>query len=358
MACTLQPGLRAADFFCGGGGMSCGLKRAGISIVAALDNDPQCQETYEANHPGVKFLSEDVKKLPVKEFGEMTGIGRNDDGMIFVGCSPCQYWSVITGKAKMESERKQKSRESRNLLRDFLSFVKFYHPGFVVVENVRGIERTPEESGLSCLLDFFDANGYGVSKAVLACADFGVPQTRRRFVLVASRVLPDIGLPKPGRKRPTVRDVIGALPKIKAGETDPKDALHRAPSLSEANIARLRMTREGGTRDSWMHSDLQIDAYRNKPLQFFRDNYGRMWWDAPAPTITTKFFALGSGRFGHPEQNRALSLREGALLQTFPKSYKFKTNVFAPTARIIGNAVPPEFARRLGASIVAQVRRA
>ena len=339
--------------------MSYGLTGAGIHIVAALDNDAQCQETYEANHPGVKFLREDITKLSEAAFGEMAGVQRNDDRMIFIGCSPCQYWSVINGKAKLESERKRKSRESRNLLCDFLRFVDYYRPGFVVVENVRGMKRNPGESGLSSLLEFFDENGYKADSGVLACADFGVPQTRRRFVLVASRVVPDIQLPKPGCKQATVRDIIGGLPKIKAGETDPHDAWHRSPALSEINIARLRMTKEGGTRDSWMNrADLQIDAYRDKPLEFFRENYGRMSWDAPGPAITTKFFSLGCGRFGHPEQHRALSLREGALLQTFPKLYKFKTSNFASTARIIGNAVPPKFARKLGKSIVQQAQEA
>ena len=248
---------------------------------------------------------------------------------------------------------------SENILRDFLRFVEFHRPGFVVVENVLGIGRAPEESGLSALLEFFDANGYNAQKSVLACADFGVPQTRRRFVLVASRVVPGIHLPEPGRKRATVREAIGKLPKIKAGEADPHDKLHRAPSLNGTNIARLRVTPEGGSRGGWLdRPELQINAYRDKPLEFFRENYGRMSWDIPAPTVTTKFFSLGCGRFGHPEQDRALSLREGALLQTFPKAYKFKTIGFGPTARIIGNAVPPKFARCLGKSIVAQARQA
>ena len=269
MISSLQSDLQGVDFFCGGGGMSYGLMGAGINIVAALDNDAQCQETYEANHPGVKFLREDVTTLPESALRETAGVQRNDDRMIFIGCSPCQYWSVINGKAKLESERKQKSRESRNLLCDFLRFVDYYRPGFVVVENVRGIGRNPGESGLSSLLEFFDKNGYKADRSVLACADFGVPQTRRRFLLVASRVVPDIRLPKPGRERTTVRDIIGGLPKIQAGETDPNDALHRSSSLSEINITRLRMTKEGGTRDSWMNrADLQIDAYRTSRWSF------------------------------------------------------------------------------------------
>lgn len=361
MKSSIHSGLRAVDFFCGGGGMSSGLMRSGIEVVAALDNDAQCQETYTANHPHVNFLLEDVTELSEKKFSNQTGIQKNDDRMIFIGCSPCQFWSVITGKSEVRSERKKTSSQSRNLLHDFLRFVKYYKPGFVIIENVRGIERNQRESGLLNLLKFLERNNYSVDSSILSCADFGVPQTRRRFILVASRVVSKIHLPEASgrRKSPTVRSAIGKLSKIKAGESDKGDALHRSPSLSDTNIARLQVTPEGGLRSGWMNkSKLMIEAYRDKPLAFFRENYGRMSWDAPAPTITTKFYALGSGRFGHPEQNRALSLREGALLQTFPKSYKFKTNGFHPTARIIGNAVPPKLACELGKSIIKQAKKA
>ena len=339
--------------------MSYGLMKAGIRVVAALDNDPQCQETYKANHPEVDFLLEDITNLSTKKFSTETGIQRNDDEMIFIGCSPCQFWSIINGKARVNSMRKRKSRDSRNLLRDFLRFVKFYKPGFVIVENVRGMELNPDDSGLSDLLNFFKKNGYSVDKSILAFSDFGVPQKRRRFVLIASRVVLEIHLPKPIADQPkTVQQVIGDLPKIKAGETCSNDSLHRASSLTEKNLARLQMTPEGGTRSSWVNSSkLQINAYKGKPLHFFSENYGRMSWDALSPTITTKFFSIGCGRFGHPDQDRSLSLREGALLQTFPLSYKFKIEGLAPTARIIGNAVPPEFSHRLGLSIITQAKK-
>jgi len=143
------------------------------------------------------------------------------------------------------------------------------------------------------------------------------------------------------------------------GECAPGDRLHKSPNLSSTNLARLKLTPQGGARKHWHQcDDLQIDAYRGKSPEFFRENYGRMAWHKPAPTITTKFFALGCGRFGHPEENRAISLREGAMLQTFPKSYKFTTSTFKDTARIIGNAVPPKFARRIGGAIVKAAREA
>ncbi len=350
--------LKAVDFFCGGGGMSLGMRKARVEIIAGIDNDPKCRETYEANHPASKFINKDIKEFGPRQLGREIKIARNDDNMIFIGCSPCQYWSVITGKDG--SHRKQSAHDSRNLLQYFLRFVDHYRPGFVLIENVRGIERRPEESGLAELTNFLDKANYRHKSELLLTNDYGVPQSRRRFILVASRVLDSVSLPPPQRKHPaTVREFIGdgRLPKIKAGECDAKDKLHKSSSLSATNIERLELTPMGGLRGHWHErNDLQIDAYRNKTAEFFRENYGRMAWDEPAPTITTKFFALGCGRFGHPDQNRAISLREGAMLQTFPKSYKFKTSGFGNTARIIGNAVPPEFAKAIGKSIVKQWR--
>ena len=350
--------LKAIDFFCGGGGMSLGMRQAGIDVVAGIDNDPVCRETYEANHPDSLFISADITNYGVKRLSNECGIGRCDDEMIFIGCSPCQYWSVITGRKG--SERKRAARGGRNLLHDFLRFVEYYRPGFVVMENVRGIERHPKESGLQRLIDFFDDSGYRYCHHVLPTNQFGVPQTRNRFILIASRVLDSVSPPKAGKTRPTVFDSIGnkrGLPKIRAGECDSRDKLHKSSGLSKTNIKRLKLTPEGGLRKHWhRRDDLQIDAYRGKSAEFFRENYGRMAWDKPAPTITTKFFAIGCGRFGHPEENRAISLREGAILQTFPKSYKFKTSDFSSTGRLIGNAVPPKFAKHIGRSVIAQWR--
>ena len=343
--------LKCVDFFCGGGGMSWGLSKAGIRVLGALDNDPECRATYEANHDG-KFIQADITQTDESILESELGIRKNDDALLFVGCSPCQYWSVITGKT--DSKLKQKARGSRNLLHDFLRFVRHYRPGYVLVENVRGILRNPQDSGLNGLLNFFDRNGYCWKHGILDASLCNVPQTRRRYVLVASRVLSDIYLPTEGKTISRVWNRIGKLPAIKAGEICRKDPLHRAPSLGEKNLARLRMTPEGGLRDHWAKSNLIIPAYKGKGVSFFRENYGRMAWDSPAPTITTKFFALGCGRFGHPEQHRAISLREGAMLQTFPKSYKFKTKSFQATARLIGNAVPPALAKRIGKSLIEQ----
>lgn len=265
------PKLRAVDFFCGGGGMSLGMSKAGIEIVAGIDNDPACRATYTANHPDSEFIGEDITDYAVEDLGKVTGISQSEDNMIFIGCSPCQYWSVITGKNG--SVRKEPARKGRNLLRDFLRFVDYYRPGFVAIENVLGIDRNSETSGLADLLAFFDEAGYKYKSDVLSANHFGVPQTRRRFVLLASRVLDSISLPKPDKEIALIRDAIGGKkrqPSIKAGECDANDKLHKSPKLSETNIERLKLTPQGCGREHWHErEDLQIDAYRGKSKEFF-----------------------------------------------------------------------------------------
>ena len=331
--------------------MSLGAVKAKVRVIAAIDNDPACKATYEENHKGVEFLDDDIKEITPPDLADL-GVVCDDDNMIFIGCSPCQYWSGINGKPG--SERKAAAKPARNLLREFLRFVKHFRPGWVVVENVTGILRHEDDSGLSELRAFLEENGYKSKEDRISVRDYGVPQTRTRFVLVARRTDCEkkVPFPRKAKIKPTVKSTIGHLPAIEAGEEHPRDELHRSAGLNDINIKRLAVTDEGGDRGGWKRKhSLQINAYRGKDISFFRENYGRMWWDKPAPTITTRFSSLSCGRFGHPSQNRAISLREGAMLQTFPKSYKFKTKSITDTARLIGNAVPPEFAKRLFSAI-------
>ena len=245
------------------------MKRAGIEIVAAIDNDPICQETYEANHPGTEFILDDITKMSEDSLSKLAGIKKEDDNLLFIGCSPCQYWSVITGNEK--SAKKDKAHKTRNLLRDFLRFVRHYRPGFVLIENVRGVKRNPQESGLSDLREFLEQNEYSFKEEILSASDYGVPQTRRRYVLLASRVVRNIKPPRAKAKPPRfmTSSAMVNCPKLNAGETDKKDPLHRAPKLSDKNIARLKMLKAGGTRGKWAENDdLLIDAYRDKPYLF------------------------------------------------------------------------------------------
>lgn len=342
--------LKAVDFFCSGGGMTDGFKKAGIKVIGGIDIDPACEKTYSANHPDSKFILSDIKNLSFKTLEKELKLKKKDKKMVFIGCSPCQYWSKI-------QTDKTKSEESKNLLHDFQRFVDYFKPGYIAIENVPGILNRIDESPLKSFLDFLTKEKYHFKYTIINASHFGVPQTRRRFLLIASRVTDKISLPIADTKTklPTVRQFIGNKKKFKpinAGQKDVTEFLHTAAGLSVNNLKRLKITpHNGGTRWAWKDTDLQIPAYMGKDNSF-QDIYGRMFWDKPGPTITTKFYSITNGRFAHPEQNRAISLREGATLQTFDSDYKFLSTSVASAARLIGNAVPPQLSMRIAASIL------
>lgn len=339
---------KAIDFFCGGGGMTCGLRQAGVDVIAGVDFDLDCKETYEYNNPGSTFVHSDITKLDVDYFEKTFNVAKDDDNLILIGCSPCQYYSIINTK-------KKKSKKSKNLLLDFGKFIKYYKPGYVLIENVPGIE-TRKDSVLPRFLSFLKRNGYEyIVKDVINMSYYGVPQSRRRFSLIASRVR-NVSLPPKEDTQSLLKDYISVengFPAILAGHKDETDFNHTVAGLNKINLRRLAKTeKDGGTRMGWKDDpELQLNCYVDKD-DSFKDVYGRMAWNKPASTITTKFFNISNGRFAHPEQDRAISLREGATLQTFPKNYVFKTISIAATAKLIGNAVPPEYARRLGEIII------
>jgi DNA (cytosine-5)-methyltransferase 1 len=342
--------LKAIDFFCSVGGMTYGFRQAGINVLAGIDIDPSCKDTYEHNNPGSKYILSDIKNYSFEELKNATGIKENDDDLIFIGCSPCQYWTIM-------NTTKDKSKESKNLLVDFQRFVEHFLPGYVVVENVPGILKKQKESGLKNFIKILQDNGYTVDYDILRADKYGIPQKRKRFTLIASRVNKSIKLPKPDDKiNPTVEDFIGTkngFNKISHGHFDETDFIHTTARLSELNLRRLKATsKDGGSRLDWKdNSELQLECYKDND-KAFNDIYGRMSWDKPAPTITTKFHSISNGRFGHPEEDRALSLREGATLQTFPKEYVFNEKSIGKVAKHIGNAVPPKLAKRIAYSII------
>ena len=340
---------KAIDFFCGGGGMTCGLRQSGIDVIAGVEFDKNAKETYEFNNPGSVFVHKDVKKLRSNYFEKNLGVQRDDDRLILVGCSPCHYYSIInTDNSKAEM--------SKDLLMNFARFIEYYNPGYILVENVPGIV-TNKETILPKFLKKIESLGYRHTEKIIDMSQYGVPQSRRRFSLIATRLDGvEISLPQKSEKVLTVADVLGVkngFGKIKAGNKDTSDFQHTVAGLNEVSLKRMALTpHNGGSRLSWAdRPDLQLECYVGKD-DIFKDNYGRMWWDRPSPTITTKFFSISNGRFAHPEEDRAISIREGATLQSFPKDYVFKTNSIAGAARIIGNAVPCEYARRLGEVII------
>ncbi len=337
--------LKAIDFFCSGGGMTYGLKKAGIDVIAGIDNDSDVQKTYETNNPDSKFILADVFDLKEKELQHKTEIDKDDDNLIFVGCSPCQYWTII-------NTDKTNSRDSKDLLKEFHRFVKFYNPGYVVVENVPGLELRQEESGLKEFVNDLKSRDYTVTYDVYNLNEYNVPQSRRRFSLIASRIIKEEIEPEKSSKMPKVKHYIGeekGFYKVEAGFKDKTKFQHTVAGLQEKNLQVIKNTPKNGG-----NSIKKRESYRGSG---FKDSYSRMSWDKPAPTITTRFYSFSNGRFGHPEEDRAISLREGATLQTFPKDYYFDAKSVSAIARMIGNAVPPEFARRIGQAIIKKAKK-
>lgn len=339
--------LYAVDFFCGAGGVSCGFGDVDIKVLGGIDINPAFKETYEKNN-NAKFLNQDVSNMSIHDLEKLLPIKKKQDNLIFVGCSPCQYYSNLKSD-------KSKSEDGRLLLDDFKKFVLHYLPGYVFIENVPGLE-TKEGSPLDRFKKALKQKGYCFSDGVVNAKYFEVPQNRRRFVLIASRLSETIQLPEQNKEKPiiTVQQAIGdytRFPIVKDGHNDETDFQHSVAKLSELNLKRVQSTpRNGGTRLAWQYnSDLQLECYKNHKGHI--DVYGRLSWDKPSSAITTRFIYTSTGRYSHPEQDRGLSLREGATLQSFPLNYKFYSKSQGDIATMIGNAVPPKLAKAIGLTI-------
>ena len=335
--------IKVFDFFSGCGGTSCGFEQAGLDIVLGLDIDKDAALTYRSNFPNSAFIEADICTLGTEVLKPW--LDNRADPVLFCGCAPCQPFSK-------QNRQRGESDIRRNLLSEFGRFVEDWLPEYVFIENVPGMQWVKGRKGpLPAFKALLNKLGYTYDIKVLPALWFGVPQTRERLVLLASRGS-KITLPAathgPG-KLPftTVKHWIGELAKLAAGGVDPVDASHRAAKLSELNLARIAATPEGGGRESWP-DDLLLDCHRNH--KGHTDVYGRLAWDKPAAGLTTRCVSYSNGRFGHPEQNRALSVREAACLQTFPTSFIFAGNLNS-RARQVGNAVPPAMARNIGLTI-------
>lgn len=336
-------GPAAVDLFCGAGGLSYGMQRAGVNIVAGIDVDPACRYPFETSVSS-PFHERDITDLSA-EF--VASLFPKTGSRVLAGCAPCQPFSTYTnGRA---------TGNGRWLLLDkFGDLAAELKPEVVTMENVPRLTARPVfERFLSVLREA----GYHCTYRIVRCAAYGVPQTRSRLVLLASR-LGSIELVAPTHtdsRVVTVRDTIGHLESIPAGGVGKSDPLHKARGLSSKNLRRIREAKAGGTWRDWDKS-LRAPCHTRPSGRTYPGVYGRMEWDRPAPTITTQFPGFGNGRFGHPEQDRAISLREGALLQTFPADYSFVPEGTAvkikPVARLIGNAVPVQLGEAIGRSIV------
>ena len=329
--------IEAIDLFCGAGGLTCGLRAAGIKVLAGIDLDSACKFAFEENN-GAQFIAADISTVKGKDLAKHYS---NDAIRLLAGCAPCQPFSTLAQGKTDASDAKW------GLLGEFARLVKELRPELVTMENVPGVTKhSPYDKFIAALIGL----GYHVSAKQVKCADYGIPQVRRRFVLVASRLGP-IDAPKPLGTTVSVRDAISHLPAIGSGETDPKDPLHKARALTPINLKRIRKSKPGGTWMDWPE-ELRSPCHRTALGATYKSVYARMKWDLPSPTITTQASNFGTGRFGHPTQDRAISLREAAILQSFPDSYKFIPNgeraEFASVGRMIGNAVPPKLAEEIG----------
>lgn len=343
-----KPRFEVVDLFCGIGGLSYGMKTAGFHILAGYDLDWTCQYAYESNTGG-KFNYRDVNTITGKEINILYSKRKNTI-RVLAGCAPCQPFSSYAFK------NKQKDPNKYDLLYQFGRLVEEVRPDIVTMENVTQILNFKAKPVLQDFIYTLKSLGYSVDARPVYCPDYGIPQTRKRLVLLASK-LGEIGLIPPTHSKGnyvTVRDTIESLPPLKAGEGCPTDALHRCRALSPMNMQRMLATPYGGSWKDWP-KELLLDCHKKEGGKSFGSVYGRMVWDEPAPTMTTLCTGIGNGRFGHPEQNRAISAREAAMFQTFPTTYKFFPDEqdvsLSKASRYIGNAVPPRLGEVIGNSI-------
>lgn len=340
------PVVSAVDLFCGVGGLTHGLVRSGVQVVAGVDLDSSCRFPYETNNDA-RFVEADIRQL---HGSQLRSLFRSETLKLLAGCAPCQPFSTYSRKG-----RQRRTDGKWDLVLDFGRLVRELSPDIVTMENV------PQLRDHS-VFDFFlqTLDGYHKWHEVVDCVDYGVPQTRKRLVLLASRLGPISLLPATHHHPRTVRNALAGMPRITAGSSDRRDPLHAACSLSDLNLKRIQASKPGGTWRDWP-ARLRAECHRKIGGETYPSVYGRMAWDSPAPTITTQCFGFGNGRFGHPEQDRAISLREAALIQTFPKHYKFVSDgdpvKFNVLGRLIGNAVPVRLGEIVGRSVLRHIQQ-
>ena len=348
------------DFFCGCGGTSRGFQKAGIDVAFALDTDHDAKSTFTKNFPSTVFCNKSIIDFEASDLDPV--LKRHEHSYkLFCGCAPCQpFTRQFTEKAKNDHQK--------SLLAQFGVVVEKFRPDFVFVENVPGLQKVPKHKRgpFPAFKNLLTDIGYHLAYGVVAAQDYGAPQLRRRFVLLASKH-GEITIPSPTHgndcEHPykTVRDAIEDLPAIAAGEacSDPKFPNHRASDLSQLNMMRIKASpHNGGGRNDWpknlwppCYTRVNDDGTTHPG---HTDCYGRLWWDRPATGLTTRCISYSNGRFGHPEQDRALSVRETARLQGFDDAFEF-TGSMNSMARQIGNAVPVDLACTMGKHFVKHI---
>lgn len=339
---TQESRYSVIDCFCGAGGLSLGFEQAGFKVEYAFDIDEKSIATYKHNcthHRGPAFVRDihDVSKASiVNDLGHE--LGSID---VVIGGPPCQGFSV---------QRRGSDVDERNdLVLEYIRLITDIRPRMFVMENVLGILSTRGKAYIAQLEDGLGEIGYSIQKKTLLASDYGVPQSRKRVIVVGElteRVNESFSYPYPTCDEPrTVRDAIADL----MDKTESDLPNHRADSLSDINLKRIRAIKEGEGHDS-LPEELQLECHKKHKGHRHLDTYGRMAWDKPGPTITARFDSFSRGRFGHPVLDRTITLREGARLQTFPDSFEFMGSK-VDIAKQIGNAVPPLLARQIADSV-------
>lgn len=340
--------VAAVDLFCGAGGLTHGLMKAGINVVAGYDIDEACAFPFEHNNPGAEFCAKSVTEVTGRKLASHLPKGHV---RVLVGCAPCQTFSKYTQGLDNDDDPQWK------LLDEFSRLIRELKPEIVSMENVPELQR---HAVFDRFLATLDSLGYHFAKdrekRTVYCPDYGIPQNRRRLVVIASRLGPIELIPPTHtfKRYRTVSDALRRLPALAAGGVNLRDPLHRASELSPLNLRRIRHSKPGGTWRDWPR-ELIAKCHKGRTGKSYPSVYGRMRWDEPAPTITTQFYGFGNGRFGHPVQNRGISLREGAILQSFPQKYQFVRPggeySFTTIGRMIGNAVPVRLGTAVGKTI-------
>jgi len=332
----------AIDLFSGCGGLTLGLKQAGFKVVAAVEIDQAFVETYRLNHSEVDVWAEDVRNIKLNEFKRRLKLRKGQLDLL-AGCPPCQGFSTI-GTRKKNDER-------NDLVLEFLKFIEKLLPKTVMMENVPGLIR---DYRMDILQKRLSEMGYdcGNTPTVLNAADYGVPQRRKRMILLAGRKGKiNLTVKKSGYK--TVRDTIATMP----APGNSGDPLHDYPEKRTAEVMKIikQIPKDGGSRRNLGYA-MQLPCHKRCD-RGFKDVYGRMKWDDVAPTITSGCSSPSKGRFLHPEQDRAITLREAALLQSFPRDYRFSLKGGkGAISTMIGNALPPEFIKQHANSIIGYLK--
>lgn len=348
----------AIELFAGCGGLSTGLEKAGFKVISAVEINPIAAKSYELNHPDVKLHISDVSSIHAKDFQD--DIGENAEVDLLAGCSPCQGFSRLRkGEDAIKDPRNQ-------LVLQYLRLVKELKPKTILMENVPGIIKSEQGKVIFQKVQRrLKRLGYTVSFRIVEAADYGVPQFRKRFVLLGTRIGDkEIGIPDPLYGDPnrcgsnveklqpwkTVRATIGFLPALDNGGKSEEYPLHRCSRNGERNYKRIKaIPHDGGSRTE-LPPELVLECHKRYP-NGYRDVYGRMSWDKPSPTITSGCTNITRGRFIHPEQDRGISLLEAAMLQTFDPDYRFAGNS-EQIALQIGNAVPVKLGEVMGTRLM------